>query len=152
MIKIQIVDEAGRNAAWATQERLRVILLRLRNSGRLVQDGLLHTVRNHFRTIYPDSKHYDPDKVQPLEIHNGANPSASVEIDVPGITRAYHDMLIKPRFKRALTIPMHRAAYGKKAADFDNTFIVKKKNGNAFIAQKQGSQLVFLFRLARQVF
>ena len=71
---------------------------------------------------------------------------------MPGVTRAYHDMLIKPRFKRALTIPMHRAAYGKKASDFDNTFILKKKDGRAFIVQKQSGQLVFLFRLAQQVF
>lgn len=139
MIKIKIVDEAGRNAAQATQERLRAILLKLSNSSKLMQDGLLYTVRNHFSAIYPGSKHYNPNKVQPHDKHNGDNPDASVDIDVPGVTRAYHDMLIKPKFKRALTIPMHRAAYGKKAADFDNTFIVKKKNGNAFIAQKQGS-------------
>ena len=90
--------------------------------------------------------------MQPDEKQNGQNPFGSINIDVPGVTRAYHDMLIKPRFKKALTIPMHRAAYGKKASDFDNTFIVKKKDGRAFIVQKQGGQLVFLFRLAHQVF
>lgn len=139
MIKIKIVDDAGRTASEAAQQRLHNILQRLNNSGKLMQDGLLHTVRNHFRTIYPDSKHYDPDKVQPHDTSNGSDPSASIQIDVPGVTRAYHDMLIKPRYKRALTIPIHRAAYGKKASDFDNTFVVNTKNGKAYIAQKQGS-------------
>lgn len=52
---------------------------------------------------------------------------------MPGVTRAYHDLDIRPKFRRALTIPMHREAYGKRASSFDNTFVLKKKNGSRFI-------------------
>lgn len=51
-----------------------------------------------------------------------------------------------------MTIPCHRAAYGKRAADFPNSFIVRKKDGRAWIAESQGGQLVFLFRLAKRAF
>ena len=55
------------------------------------------------------------------------------------MTRAYHDLDIRPKFRRALTIPIHRSAYGKKASSFDNTFVLKKKDGKRFIVQKEGS-------------
>ena len=111
----------------------------MRNSGKLIQDGLLWTTRNHFITIYPGSTHYNPDKVQPASISNGTNPAATIDVDVPGVTRAYHDLDIRPRFRRALTIPMHRSAYGRKASSFNDTFVLKKKNGSRFIVQNSGS-------------
>ena len=113
---------------------------------------MLWTVKEHFVTIYPGSSHYSPDKVTREEASNGQRPEGSVSIDVPGITRAYHSLTIRPRFKRALTIPMHRSAYGKSASDFDNTFIKKNKKGNAFIVQKQGRKLIRLFRLVTKAF
>lgn len=71
---------------------------------------------------------------------------------MPGVTRAYHDLVIKPKFRRALTIPMHREAYGRRASSFSDTFVLKKKNGSRFIVQKSGSQLVFLYVLKERVF
>lgn len=64
---------------------------------------------------------------------NSQETYGSVEIDVPGVTRAYHDMDIRPRFRRALTIPIHRLSYGKRASSFDDTFMLKKKDGKRFI-------------------
>lgn len=71
--------------------------------------------------------------MQPLAAVNSQQPSGSVDIDVPGVTRAYHDMDIRPKFRRALTIPIHRSSYGKRASSFDNTFVLKKKDGKRFI-------------------
>ena len=105
---IRIVDSNGRSLNEAAASRLHQILSRLNTSGKSISNGLLWTTRNHFKTIYPDSNHYNPDKVLVSEMHNGVNPSASIDIDVPGVTRAYHDMLIKPKFRKYLTIPMHR--------------------------------------------
>lgn len=136
---IKLVDSNGNSPKSAVALKLSSLLQRVRNSGKLIQDGLLWTTRNHFSTIYPGSKHYNPDKVQPASISNGTNPSAAVDVDVPGVTRAYHDLDIRPRFRRALTIPMHRSAYGRKASSFSDTFVLKKKNGSRFIVQKSGS-------------
>lgn len=130
---IKLVDSNGNSPKSAVALKLSSLLQRVRNSGKLIQDGLLWTTRNHFSTIYPGSKHYNPDKVQSASISNGMNPSAAVDVDVPGVTRAYHDLDIRPRFRRALTIPMHRDAYGRKASSFSDTFVLKKKNGNRFI-------------------
>lgn len=138
-MRIKLVDSNGNSLKSAVESKLSSLLQRVRNSGKLIQDGLLWTTRNHFSTIYPGSTHYSPDKVQPASISNGTNPSAAVDVDVPGVTRAYHDLDIRPKFRRALTIPMHREAYGRRASSFDNTFVLKKKNGSRFIVQKSGS-------------
>lgn len=71
----------------------------------------------------------------PGDKHDGMVSSGEINIDVPGVTRAYHDVLIRPRVRKALTIPIHRASYGKKAADFNNLFPVKRKvDGKMFLA------------------
>lgn len=136
----------------AVQAKLEDILSRLTRTGKTIQNGLLWTVRNHFATIYPGSKHYNPEKVQPQGDSNGVVPEGTINIDVPGITRAYHDVTIKPRLRKALTIPMHRSSYGKRAADFTDLFVMKKKNGKSFLVQSKGGNLVFLFYLAKSAF
>lgn len=146
-------DQQGRPLEQAVEHRLRKVLDCLQRTGPTIRDALLHTTRNHFRTIYPGSKHYDPDKVQPLEAKSGTVAEGSIDIDVPGVTRAYHDMDIRPKFREWLTIPIHREAYGKKAADFSNLFQVKKKDGRRFLVEKDAAgQLVFLFKLQKRVF
>lgn len=138
-MRIVLTDSNGNSPQSAVNLKLSNLLQRLHTTGKLIQDGLLWTTRNHFSSIYPGSTHYNPDKVQPLAAVNSQQPSGSVDIDVPGVTRAYHDLDIRPKFRRALTIPIHRSAYGKKASSFDNTFVLKKKDGKRFIVQKEGS-------------
>ena len=103
------------------------------------------------QTIYPGSKHYDPNKVEPGQASNGSVSEGEAQIDIPGITRAYHDLDIRPKFRQSLTIPMHSAAYGKKASEIDGMFVVKKKNGNAFLAKDMGGNLAFMYFLAKHV-
>ena len=138
-MRIKLVDSNGNSPKSTVTSKLSSLLQRVRNSGKLIQDGLLWTTRNHFSTIYPGSTHYSPDKVQPASISNGSNPAATIDVDVPGVTRAYHDLDIRPRFRRALTIPIHRSAFGRKASSFTDTFVLKKKNGSKFIVQNNGS-------------
>lgn len=136
----------------ATSDRLHAILSRVNQCGKQIADGLLWTTREHFDRKYPGSKHYNPDKVVESEIGNGQNPSGSIDIEVPGVARAYHDVTIRPKFRRWLTIPMRQEAFGKKAADFNDLFVKRKKDGRAFLAQRQNGHLVYLFRLVKQAF
>ena len=68
---------------------------------------------------------------------------------MPGVSRAYHDVDIRPKIRQALTIPMHREAFGRSAADFDDLFVVKKKDGKAFLASNDGGNLTMMFFLAK---
>lgn len=120
-------------------------------SGGIISDGLQATVRNHVSTIYPGSKHYDPSKVNKTADGSNGNTGA-VDIDIPGITRAYHDITIRPIRAKALTIPLHSAAYGKRASDFQDLQLVRTKNGTAFLAQNNGGNLTFMYLLAKSAF
>ena len=106
-------------------------------------------IRAHFRFQFPGSSHYDPSKVNPSNesrLNEGV-----VDVDVPGVSRAYHDIDIIPRNRQYLTIPMHREAFGKKAPDFNDLFVVKKKDGKAFLAKNDGGNLAMMFFLAKHV-
>lgn len=150
---ITIVAQNGQSPQQAVQQVLQRVQEKMESSGRLIQDSLLWTVRNHFQTIYPGSKHYSPEHVQPAGFTRGANASGSIDIDVPGVTRAYHDMDIRPRWRKALTIPIVRQAYGKRAADFSDLFVVKnRRTGHSFLAQRQGGITTYLFLLVKRVF
>ena len=106
-------------------------------------------IRAHFRFQFPGSSHYDPKKVNPSnESHLN---EGVVDVDVPGVSRAYHDIDIIPRNRQYLTIPMHREAFGKKAPDFNDLFVVKKKDGKAFLAKNDGGNLSMMFFLAKHV-
>ena len=99
---------------------------RLQKAGSAISNSLTQTTRRHFETIYPGSKHYSPDKVNP-----GSSTSTAGEtlIDVPGVTRAYHDIDIVPKFRKYLTIPISTQSYGRKSSEFSNTFVTFKKGG-----------------------
>lgn len=146
---IELTGANGESVADAVKERLHGILSKaIGNSAKEMQDVLLNTTRNHFSTIYPGSRRWSPSKVHPKA---AAGLEASIDIDVPGVTRAYHDIDIVPKYRRALTIPIHRSAYGKKAADFNDLFIFKNKVGTAFLARNRGGVLSMLFLLVKRV-
>lgn len=93
--------------------------------------------------------------MQPNGFTNGRNPEGEILIDIPGICRAYHPHHIVPRFRQALTIPMHQKAYGKRASDFSSAFAIYKKSPSGktigYIVEKNGGQLTWLFRLCSSV-
>lgn len=132
---------------------LQRVNMRIQRSGKLISDSLKFTVQRHFQKIYPNSKHYSPNKVKDGTFTNGQNVIGSTNIQVAGITRAYKNLTIKPRFKRALTIPIHRSAYGKRATEFSDLFVVNKKNGKSFLAQKNAAGgITFMYVLAKSAF
>lgn len=149
MIKLLTID--NKTSSEAIADILQRVSEKLDRSGRLIQGSLVEQTRRHVQTIYPGSKHYDPGKVQPGEASNGNVSSGEAQIDIPGITRAYRDLDIRPRFRQSLTIPMHSMAYGKKASEIDGLFVVKKKDGKAFLAKDIGGNLAFMYFLAKHV-
>lgn len=46
---------------------------------------------------------------------------------------------------------MHREAFGRSAADFNDLFVVKKRDGKAFLASNNGGNLSMMFFLAKHV-
>lgn len=131
---IRIVDRNNLPIETAIQNLLRTILSKLQNSGKVISDALKFTTQRHFQTIYPSSKHYNPKKVTNSAISNGEKTTGSINIDVAGITRAYRDLHITPKKSKYLTIPLHRSAYGKRATEFSDLFVVTKKDGKKFLA------------------
>lgn len=60
-----------------------------------------------------------------------------------------YGMTIKPKRAKFLTVPINKAAKGKRAADFPDSFIVKGREGISYIARKKGKKgkLDLLFML-----
>lgn len=118
-------------------------------SGKVIANGISDTIRAHFQFQFPGSSHYNPKKVNPRNISR-LNEGV-VDVDVPGVSRAYQDIDIRPRNKQYLTIPMHREAFGKKASDFNDLFVVRKKDGKGFLAKNNGGNLTMMFFLSKHV-
>lgn len=112
---IEIVNNDGRSIEEGVKDILRRVVSNLdHKSGKIISNALLWTTRNHFQTIYPNSNNFSPEKVQnDSQSENGSQ--GAIEIYTKGINRNYHDVTIKPIRAKALTIPIHRSAYGRTA-------------------------------------
>ena len=62
------------------------------------------SVKSWVQKRYPTSKHYDPNKVNS---ERGVGLIGITNVDIPGASRAYHDINIRPVRAKMLTIPMH---------------------------------------------
>ena len=59
---------------------------------------------------------------------------------------------LKPNTAKALTIPISDNAKGKKATDFDDLFIIKEGDGQAFLVRKVGDKAIeIMFMLVKSV-
>lgn len=96
-------------------------------------------IKRHFQWRYPGSRHYSPEKVK---VQNN-----EVVVDVPGVTRAYKDLTIRPVKARHLAIPLHRSAYGLKPKDVEGLFYTKNRSGTEMLAKTQGGSLVVMYIL-----
>lgn len=52
---LKIVSLDGKSVQQAASDRLHSMLSKLNNAGKPMQNALVWSVRNHFRTIYPGS-------------------------------------------------------------------------------------------------
>lgn len=146
---VRLVTYDDKNFVSGIIEILNKVNNKIQQSGKLIRSALLWSTKNHFKTIYPDSTHYSPNKVEDGNFLNGELAEGEIEINVAGITRAFHPVIIKPRYKQALTIPLHRDSYGKQASDFNGLFRPIRKN---VLAQNENGKLKILFALCKSVY
>lgn len=62
------------------------------------------------------TSHYNADAVTEGEI---TNDSVSINVDIPGVGRAYKDLNISPKNGKYLTIPVNALAYGKRVKELE---------------------------------
>lgn len=141
---MKIVDEFGRSPEVRVKEILRQFKGKLDKSQRVISLAIADSIKKHFQSIYPGSKHYAPEKVK-------VGADNEVVIDVPGISRAFHDLNIRPKNGKYLTIPLHRSAYGISAKDVSGLFYTKNKSGTEMLAKNEGGALVVMYILKTQV-
>lgn len=92
-------------------------------------ESLAETVSEHVRRA-ASSRHKTASRLGATPTHHlergaheivatseGAN--AVVTVPIPGITRAFGDLDIRPDGKKALTIPINAAAYGRRAPELE---------------------------------
>lgn len=115
-------------------------------TGNIIAESLLVDARLHVQERYPGSTHWDPSNIS---ISETTEDSGSIDIDIPGATRAYHDVEILPRWRQHLTIPLHPMAKGKKAEDIDGLFRPRNRN---ILAKVIDGQLVPIFALVKRAF
>ena len=149
---VEIVTQSGSNINVGIANLFRRLQSHLnQKSGKLIAQGMSDAIKAHFRFQFPGSSHYDPNKVNPSnesKLNEGV-----VDVDVPGVSRAYHDIDIVPKFRKYLTIPISTQSYGRKSSEFNNTFITFKKDGKTgLIGQKSDAgSVVWLYRLVKHV-
>ena len=112
----------------------------------IASDTMTNSVKNCVQKRYPNSKHWDPNKVT-----NGKSIGLTgiTNIDIEGASRAYHDVIIRPVKAKMLTIPMHSDAFHHSARDFNDLFKPKGKN---ILARNVNGNLVAMFALAKSAF
>ena len=115
-------------------------------TGNIIAESLLVDARLHVQARYPGSTTWDPSNIS---ISETTGDSGSIDIDIPGATRMYHDVEILPRWRQHLTIPLHPMAKGKKAEDIDGLFRPRNKN---ILAKVIDGQLVPIFALVKRAF
>ena len=90
-------------------------------------DSLAETVRDHIRRA-AGARHRTASRLGAMPTHHlerGARETvatregrgAVVTVPIPGITRAFGDLHIRPRNAKALTIPINAVAYGMRAPE-----------------------------------
>ena len=152
-MRLVIQTRDGNTPMHGIKSILDKVLGLINSSGDAMSKELESQTRDHFRERFPGSSHYDPSKVSAQQGKNtGSGPEGKADIDVPGAGRAYHDVTIRPVSRKAITIPVHQAAYGKKPADVPGLFVYRSKSGSAFLARSEGKELQLLWLLAKRAF
>lgn len=147
---ILLRGQGGRSAEAEASERLGEILKGLERSGAGMSRAMAGKVREHFKRRWPGSRHYSPDKVYEAGFRDGRNPTADVGIDAAGISRAYWDLTLTPKFRSFLAVPF--SGVRGKPADYREAFVVAKRDGRRFLAKNESGRMRFLFTLLKKVF
>ena len=122
------------------------------------QDSMLQLLTTHIAWLATSrrnsfgapSSHYDTSKIYPAGV---TDDSAVIAIGIPGISRAYHDITIRPRNGKYLTIPVSPIAYGHRVGDLRSSGynIFRPKGKNVLGISGPDNTFVALYALATRV-
>lgn len=144
---IRIQTQSGQPIEYGLKSILNRIVDNIsRNFSGIASDTMTNSVKNWVQQRYPNSKHWDPNKVTS---DKGVGLEGITNVDIPGASRAYHDINIRPVRAKMLTIPMHSDAFHHSARDFNDLFKPKGKN---ILARNVNGELVAMFALAKSAF
>lgn len=127
----------------------------LLEGGKALQELLAQWMRdlNAARSKH-GSNHFTPEDVHEPVVEES---TVSVPIFTPGITRALHDIVIRPVEANALAIPVHADAYGTSPREYnlnhpkgtpEALFRPKDKD---YLAKNDGGKLVVMYLLRNSV-
>ena len=121
----------------------------LLGSSEEISNGLKDVTTSYLLERQPTQTHWKFSKV----VSKGStmpNPG-SIEINIPGASRAFHDLDIRPVEASVLTIPVNKEAEGKRAREFNDLFFFKTKNGKSFLGKVVNGSLTSFFLLVKHV-
>ena len=119
------------------------VKLKNEECARVAAESLCETVRDHIRREAA-GRHRTASRLGAMPTHHlerGARETraeqvgreAVVTVPIPGITRAFGDLHIRPQNARALTIPINAVSYGVRAPELSsrgwNLFTMSSKQG-----------------------
>ena len=144
---IRIQTQSGQPIEYGLKSIFNRILDNIsRDFSGIASDTMTNSVKNWVHKRYPNSKHWDPNKVTS---DKGVGLEGITNVDIPGASRAYYDINIRPVKAKMLTIPMHSDAFHHSVRDFNDLFKPKGKN---ILARNVNGQLVAMFALAKSAF
>ena len=144
---IRIQTQSGQPIEYGLKSIFNRILDNInRDFSGIASDTMTNSVKNWIQQRYPNSKHWDPNKVTS---DKGVGLEGITNVDIPGANRAYNDINIRPVKAKMLTIPMHSDAFHHSVRDFNDLFKPKGKN---ILARNVNGQLVAMFALAKSAF
>jgi len=78
---------------------------------------------------------------------------AEVVIPIAGMNRAFHDVTITPTRSKALTLPVHQAAYGHRVAELRRMgwIVFRPKGKDVLMGNLKGEEPVTLYALKKRV-
>ena len=134
MIVIRFVDYKNQPLEVAIKEYLETVANKLEsNSGKIMQTSLLDLTKKHVGQRYPNSTHYNPNKI--VNGYTDKN-SGSIDAKIAGICRAYHFHLLKPQRAHWLTIPVNNKSKRLSVSEF------KTKNRNLKLFRPKGKNVL----------
>lgn len=148
-MRIRFYTKEGETPAQGIRDILKRVADALNRSGETIGMSMAATTQNHFVRRFGVSGHYSPQNVKPGD---SSGSTGEAVVGVAGASRAYHDVLIVPRLRRRLTIPLHKAAYGREATEFDDLFYVRTKKGTELLGRNEGRGVTWMYVLAKRAF
>lgn len=106
--------------------------------------ALVDTIRKHISARYPGSRHWSPSKVN-------ADGNGAVDVDIPGVSRAYHDIDIYPVSAPMLVFPTQEGKEFGLEKTTDSPVPLFRPEGHDVLMGLMGGSLVSLFVLAEHV-